>query len=170
MRQRRWAVRADRVTVLMLLVGIGILALGVTVRLIGFHVNTVLSNSMRPTFSAGDLVVTQTVPMDSIHIGDVIAFMQPGGSAPVIHRISSLQDGVITTRGDANSVDDPWHLTPAAPVAYRLVAVVPYAGWLTELQLPLFLVAGLLGGLALLLRLRKGVMAKRVSSGPQPEP
>jgi hypothetical protein len=44
---------------------------------------------------------------------------------------------------------------------YRLVAVVPFIGWLTELQRPALIAAGLLLGLAVLLELSKAVNARR---------
>jgi hypothetical protein len=52
--------------------------------------------------------------------------------------------------------------------AYRLVAVVPFLGWLAELQRPALLLAGLLVGLGILLELWKEVRAR--STKPQPEP
>lgn len=142
------------------MLGLTVLAIGATIRLADLHFNTVLSNSMRPTFSAGDLVVTGPVLTSSLRVGDVITFIQPGSNRPLIHRITSLQDGVIATRGDANSVDDPWHLTLTGTTANRLVAVVPYLGWLTGLQRPALLLAGALVGLLILLELGKEVGAR----------
>ena len=155
--ERRSSWRSRLVTGLMLAVGVTVLALGFTVRAASLHLNTVLSNSMQPSFSAGDLVVTRTVPTGSLQVGDVITFVQPGTARPLIHRISSLQDGVITTRGDANPVDDPWRLTLTGTTADRLVAVVPYLGWLTQLQRPALLLAGALIGLLIVLELGKEV-------------
>jgi hypothetical protein len=87
----------------------------------------------------------------------------------VLHRITSLRDGVITTRGDANPVDDPWRVSLVGSTGYRLVAVLPFLGWLTELQRPALLAAGLLVGLAILLELKKEVRARASRSQPQPQ-
>lgn len=122
---------------------------------------------MQPTLSAGDLAVTRAVPVGSVAVGDVVVFYPPTGTRAVIHRITSVHDAVITTRGDANPVDDPWHIRLAGPTAYRLVAVVPLLGWLTELQRPALLAAGLLLGLAVALQLRKEVRARTLRSRPQ---
>ena len=124
---------------------------------------------MQPTLSAGDLAVTEAVPTRAVRVGDVITFYPPASTGAVIHRVASLQDGVVTTRGDANSIDDPWQVTLAGPTAYRLVAVVPLLGWLPELQRPALLAAGLLLGLALLLELSKEVRARTSRSRPQPQ-
>lgn len=157
---RAHSARSRLLTALIVLSGVTLLVLGVAFRLGNLHVQTVLSNSMQPTFSAGDLVVTQTVASDTVHVGDVITFIPPDSTRPVIHRIRTFEDGVITTRGDANSVDDAWRFSLVSPTTDRLVAVVPYLGWLSQLQRPALLLAGALLGLALLFELRKEVGAR----------
>jgi signal peptidase I len=125
---------------------------------------------MRPTVSPGDMAVTQAVPVASLKVGDVIVFFPPGDTTePVMHRIVSLDNGVIKTRGDANSVDDPWQVTLTGTTSYRLVAVVPFIGWLAELQRPALIVAGLLVGLAILLELRKEVRGRTTKARSEPQ-
>ena len=154
---------ADRLlTVLIVAVGVIAVAVGILVLVAGLHFQVVTSGSMRPTISPGDVAVTQAVPVSSLKVGDVIVFYPPTNSTePVMHRIVSLDKGVIKTRGDANNVDDPWQVTLAGTTAYRMVAVVPFIGWLTELQRPALIVAGLLIGLAILLEIRKEVRSRR---------
>lgn len=159
--ERRRPIRSRVLTGLLLATGVAVLALGVAARMADLHLQTVLSNSMRPTFSAGDVVVTQGVAIGSIRAGDVIAFQPPNQAKPVIHRVTSIDDGVATTRGDANSIEDPWQVRLAGESAYRLVAVVPGLGWLTQLQRPLLLLAGLLVVLAIVLELAKWVRTPR---------
>jgi signal peptidase len=161
------SLRSRVLTGLMLAAGLAVLAVGVTIRVNDLRVATVLSGSMRPTFSPGDLVLTQPVPTSSLRVGDVITFIPPTQPQPLIHRIASLKDGVITTKGDANSVEDPWHLTLAGSTQYRLVAVVPLLGWLTELQRPALLLAGLLVALVIVLELRKEVGKRFAKSRSQ---
>lgn len=152
------------VTVLMVAVALLLVALVFAMRVGDLHFMTVLSGSMRPTMSPGDVAVTQPVDVSSLRVGDAIAFYPPGETAPVLHRITSIEsspDGVvITTRGDANPVDDEWHITLQGVTAYRLVAVIPFIGWLTELRSLAFICAGLLIGLWVLLELRKEVRAR----------
>ncbi len=158
------------VTGLLLAGGVAVLAAGIAVRVADLRFATVLSNSMQPTFSAGDVVVTRPVPIAVLQVGDVITFVPPTEARTLIHRIASLQDGVVTTRGDANGVDDPWHLRLSGPSAYRLVAVVPLLGWLTQLQRPAFLLAGLVLILAIVLQLRKEVGGRFTKSRTRAEP
>jgi signal peptidase len=166
----RAPLRARFISWLLLFIGASVLVVGIAARVADVHVQTVVSNSMQPTFSAGDLVVTEPVFVSLVQVGDVIAFVPPQGGRPVIHRVTSIENGVVTTRGDANPVDDPWHATLAGTTTYRLIAVVPFLGWVTELQLPILLLAGLLGGLALLRSLGRGVIAKRrIRSRTQPQ-
>jgi hypothetical protein len=47
---------------------------------------------------------------------------------------------------------------------YRLVFVVPYVGWLTELRSVGLIVAGLCVALLVLLEIRKGVGARRAQA------
>jgi signal peptidase I len=149
-------------TALIVAAGVAAVAIGILVFVANLHFQTVLSNSMQPTFSAGDVVVTQAVPISSLRVGDVISFYPPGKTEPVIHRITSLKtaaaDVVITTRGDANPVDDLWLATLQGTTGYRLVAVVPFIGWLTDIKGPLLILAGFLVLLVLVRQVtRKGV-------------
>ena len=169
MNARRSTLRSRLLTGLIVALGIVVLALGIAIRVADLRFQTVLSGSMRPTLSPGDVAVTQGVPMSSVRVGDVIVFVPPTESQAVIHRITSLRDGVITTKGDANSVGDPWHAKLAGSTAYRLVAVVPFLGWLAELQRPALLLAALLVGLGILLELGKEVRARTRKSQPEPQ-
>jgi len=42
-----------------------------------WQVRPILSGSMRPGFPVGGVVVTQRVPLDSLHVGDVVVFHIP---------------------------------------------------------------------------------------------
>ena len=158
-------------TALIVAVGVVAVAVGILVFVANLHFQTVTSGSMRPTISPGDVAVTQAVPVSSLKVGDVIVFFPPGvTSEPVMHRIVSLDNGAIKTRGDANNVDDPWQVTLTGTTAYRMVAVVPFIGWLTELQRPALIVAGLLVGLMILLELRKEVRGRTTKARSEPQP
>jgi len=146
---------------LLVVAGVAVLAGGIAFRMADLHVQPVLSGSMRPTVSPGDLAVTEGVPTSSLRVGDVIVFMPPDGSKPVLHRIASLEGDVITTKGDANTVADPWRVTLAGATHYRMVFVVPFVGWLTQLRGTALVAAGLIVALLILLELRKGVGNRR---------
>lgn len=159
------------VTALIVTVGIAGACLAILAFVANLHFQTVTSGSMRPTFSPGDVAVTQAVPVGSLKVGDVIVFVPPGGGTEaVIHRIVSLDQNVVKTRGDANSVDDPWRITLNGPTAYRMVAAVPFIGWLNELQRPALVAAGLLILAAIAIDLRKEVRRRAAKARPEPQP
>ncbi len=66
----------------------------------------VTSSSMWPALHKGDLVVLEGVDsISDLSVGDIIAFRHEDGFA--IHRIVKIEGDKITTKGDANSLDDP---------------------------------------------------------------
>ena len=160
--------RSRLVTASLLMAGVVVLGLGIWARVVDLRFNTVVSNSMRPTFSAGDVVITEPVAVDSLQVGDVIAFNPPKGTEPEIHRVVSM-DGASVTRGDANPADDPWQLLPTSANAYRLFVVIPLLGYVIRLELPLLLLTAFLACLALLQIAWKGVVGRRKRLQPQPQ-
>jgi signal peptidase len=127
-----WAQRALLALALMLL-----LALGVLPRLGLYRPVTVLSGSMRPTFSPGDMVVVVPEPVSSVRVGQVVSYQVPTGIHQVeTHRIVKILDGgahpVIQTQGDANNWPDPWTAKLEGDTAWRMVAVVPHLGYVVN--------------------------------------
>ncbi|MCC2333735.1 signal peptidase I [Cellulomonas wangsupingiae] len=105
-------------------------------RLIGAVPLTVLSGSMEPTISAGDLVVVRPTDPADLRIGDVVT-VQPVSDDPtlVTHRIVGVthgSDGIagFVTQGDANEHADE----PVVPeqVMGRVVYTVPLVGHVTH--------------------------------------
>jgi signal peptidase len=160
---KRGALRAA-VDVTLLALAIAALAGGAAVVLLHLNLQPVLSGSMRPGIQPGDLAITRPVPASSLEPGDVIVYVPPGGDEAVMHRMTSIErrdDGLwITTKGDANDVADPWGAVRLrGDTAYRLVAVVPKAGylpvWTRSARGPVLIAAGLLFGLSALLGARR---------------
>ncbi len=113
---------------LLLLVG----AVAVVPKLMGGSGLTVLSASMEPTYSPGDMVIS--VPQDSYAIGDAVTFQPVSGDPTLItHRIvghRTGEEGVsYVTRGDANGHDDDpiIHEQVMGKVIYH----VPYVGYVS---------------------------------------
>jgi signal peptidase I len=76
--------------------------------MMGYEYAVVVSNSMQPIAQRGDLVVVS--PGDDVSVGRVVLFRR--GKALVLHRlIKQNPDGMWKTRGDANTVDDPWAIS-----------------------------------------------------------
>jgi signal peptidase I len=69
----------------------------------------VRSGSMSPTFLAGDLAVISVSQDMQVNTGDVILFHS--GGEPVIHRAVAIDNGQITTQGDANNTPDLQKIT-----------------------------------------------------------
>jgi signal peptidase I len=97
---------------------------------------TALTASMKPTFSPGDVVVVRPEPIQDLKVGQVISYQVPVGVHQVeTHRVVKILRGagtttpVIQTKGDNNTVVDPWTAQLNGTTVYRLVAVVPKAGY-----------------------------------------
>ncbi|PII85086.1 signal peptidase I [Leucobacter sp. OLJS4] len=125
---------------LIAVVVIVILALAVVPRLLGGDSLTVLTGSMEPTFSPGDVVVVKGVDKDAvctdIPVGAVVTyFPKPDDPDLITHRvvgktIGTFDDGTrcrLITQGDANSAVD----APVSPAQVRgtLLFGVPKLGW-----------------------------------------
>jgi len=109
------------------------------------------TQSMCPRTCVGSLVV-DAAPHGPYRAGELISFQPPGSLETYTHRVFSVHDGTIRTKGDANSYVDPWTLT-AAQVSGRVLATIWGVGWLYRL-LP-FLVIGTVGAAFVLPRLRR---------------
>jgi signal peptidase I len=160
--------------VALLVLALAALAAGAAVFLLHLHLQPVLSGSMRPGIQPGDLAITRPAPAGSLEPGDVIVYVPPGTDEAVMHRLVSVDrrdDGLwITTRGDANDVEDPWGAVRLrGDTAYQLVAVVPKAGylpvWTRSARGPVLIAAGLLFGLSALLSHRRRSGEQRRASG-----
>lgn len=68
----------------------------------------VTTQSMAPLIMPGDLIVTQAFAKN-ITVGDVIVFIPPDGEQMVIHRVTSISEDGIRTKGD-NALPDTWRL------------------------------------------------------------
>lgn len=92
----------------------------------------VLSGSMEPAISAGDVVLVQRTDPRSIAVGDVVTFAVDGDRVPVTHRVVAVTRGItertFVTKGDANEEADPRPVLASA-VLGRVVLVVPYLGF-----------------------------------------
>jgi len=89
----------------------------------GIGASVVLSGSMEPTLSPGDLLIIRE--QAHYETGDIVVFQN--GIMPVVHRIVSISDETVTTCGDANNTnDEPF---PVGNVKGEVVAVIPLVGY-----------------------------------------
>lgn len=84
-------------------------------RLVGLQVFNVISGSMEPTYSVGDLIYVKSVDPDSVKVGDPITFVLNEDLVVATHRVVAIdsENRQFTTKGDANSTED------AAPVHFN---------------------------------------------------
>lgn len=104
----------------------------VSIFVFNMGISPVLTGSMRGTFDPGAVVLTKPVPVETVQVGDVLVFQPPGTTDSYTHRVVTVtadeQGPVITTKGDANPVIDPWKAQLSGPVAQEVVTAVPHVG------------------------------------------
>jgi signal peptidase I len=104
----------------------GILIFGVLSQfgVLPFRITYFLTGSMEPIYAPGDLAIIYTGNNAAVKTGDVVLFHANG--VPVIHRIKSIENGQITTQGDANNVADQQKITR---VDGKLLFTIPKLGY-----------------------------------------
>lgn len=90
-------------------------------RLIGLQVFTILSGSMEPNYSKGDLIYVQKVDVNSIQENDVITFVLNEDLVVATHRVVRIDAAKqhFYTKGDANTIED------GEPVHFKNVLGTP---------------------------------------------
>ncbi len=98
----------------------------------GYNLYLVRSESMRPTFNMGDLIITG--PLNNPISGEV----KPGtiityehNNELITHRVLSIESKTLVTKGDATEDADPWTVTFSDVKGIHLVKI-PYVGYLTS--------------------------------------
>lgn len=142
---RRTAQVVTRVTFHVLVLAIlGLAALFLVPKALGYDVYVITTGSMRGTVDPGGLVISQRVPTAELAVGDVITYAPPESSGVknlVTHRITAIGPdrlGITSyrTKGDANAAVDPWTFTLLDDVQPRMRWSVPLLGkpvlWLTD--------------------------------------
>jgi len=94
----------------------------------------VQTGSMQPLLKPGDVAIVQAVPADRIRIGDVVSYASTVHQGEIVsHRVIALEDGIMTTRGDALEATDP--PVPTEAVIGRVLFGIPHVGsWLDGVQ------------------------------------
>jgi signal peptidase len=92
----------------------------------GVGLTVVLSGSMEPELSVGDLLIV--TEQDSYAINDVVVYQE--GRIGVVHRIIEIDGTTVTTQGDANNAPD-------APIDVnrikgRVILAIPLVGYVVD--------------------------------------
>lgn len=133
-----WGFRRILECVAVVFLALPILAAAIIPALIGAAPMTVISGSMEPVLSPGDVVVMETPNPNDLRLGDIVSY-QPApeldfgySGITTTHRIISLhrENGTVTKiqlKGDANPTPDPLLASPEQ-IHGRMLYTVPYAG------------------------------------------
>jgi signal peptidase len=110
--------------------GYAFLAVTAVLLLVSFHGGRIVSvqtNSMTPTFKAGDALLIQHVTAKSLKLGDVITYRSSQDPSHTIsHRIVARKNGGFLTAGDRQHRLDP--LVLPGQITGRAWAVAPGLG------------------------------------------
>ncbi|WP_282138520.1 signal peptidase I [Rossellomorea aquimaris] len=102
--------------------------------LFGYKPLTVLSNSMAPTFEAGDVIIIREMDADDLKEGDIISYYNQEKNL-ITHRITSIvgEDGVkhFYTQGDNNNTVDE-DVTTANEIVGKELFHIPNMGFLSQ--------------------------------------
>ena len=111
----------------------------------GFTQVIVLSGSMEPTISAGDMLILREQP--AYRLGDIVTYKS--GQSLITHRVIGNSGLKVTTKGDANNMaDDPISIYQ---IEGRVVLVLPGVGnWVLFLKTPMGMLLLSLGALAMI--------------------
>jgi signal peptidase I len=86
--------------------------------------------SFKNGFEKGDVMLIKGTDFDELNVGDVIVFSVSSRRDPIIHRIISIGDGFVSTKGDANfgQISFEKEIHPNQ-VQGKAILSVPYIGW-----------------------------------------
>ena len=109
------------------LVGLLVFVILCQVGLLPFRFVYLFSGSMRPAYQPGDLAVVYEPKELVVNPGDVILFNAAIGST--IHRVVSIENGLITTKGDANIQNDKEKIRHAEG---KVLFMIPKLGYVID--------------------------------------
>lgn len=90
-------------------------------RLVGFRIFNIVSGSMEPKYSVGDLIYVKEVDPATVRPGDVITFVLNEDLVVATHRVTRIDSEKqhFYTKGDANETED------GSPVHFKNLIGVP---------------------------------------------
>ena len=120
--------------------------------LLGWHSYVIVTGSMEPGISAGDVVLASPDPVIEQTIGRVITFDNPSREGHILtHRVVSIDDdGSLVTQGDANPTPDSVHVPRESVTGLGRLLVqfvgLPVVWFLTRDWVPILLHLAILIG------------------------
>lgn len=112
-----WDIFSTIVVVLMVLAAVFLMGS----RLLGYQCYSVISGSMEPEYSVGDLIYVKKIPVSGITVGTPITFVLNEDLVVATHRVIEVDaaNQRFYTKGDANEIAD------SEPVHFNNVIGVP---------------------------------------------
>ncbi len=112
-----WNVASSILVILMVLCAVFLMGS----RVLGFKCYTVISGSMEPKFSVGDLLYVKEVDVNTIKVGDPITFILNEDLVVATHSVVRIdaENKHFYTKGEANDIED------SEPVHFNNVIGVP---------------------------------------------
>lgn len=112
-----WNIVSTALVVLMVLCAVFLMGS----RVMGYQCFTVISGSMEPKYSVGDLIYVKKVDANTIQVGDDITFILNEDLVVATHRVVRVdaENQRFYTKGDANEIEDQ------SPVHFNNVIGVP---------------------------------------------
>lgn len=111
----------------------------------GYAILEVVSDSMVPTINKGDLIVINTNDQD--YKEKSIVTFKDQDDMIVTHRIVEINDGKMTTRGDANNSDDSSYITKKDVIGIYVFKISNFGYVIKAIKNPVTLVSILIMGL-----------------------
>lgn len=115
-----------RVRKFITILGLCILGASLVLLLLLGPARVVVSDSMAPTFRAGDVIWVSPLS-GPISSGQIISFDYQGKL--ITHRVIAVSGDALVTKGDNNLTADPWQVK-ASDVVGEPVFRIPYLGYL----------------------------------------
>lgn len=111
------------------LLAVGLLAL----KLSGWQALTVLTGSMRPAISPGQVVIVSPEPASAMRPGQIVTYHRPGLAGTITHRVRAVAPAPggrlrVTTRGDANDGAETWLIDASGTVGRHQATLPPLGG------------------------------------------
>jgi len=88
----------------------------------GYGASVVLSGSMEPALSVGDLLILKEA--DHYEKEDIVVYQS--GTMAVVHRVIAIGEETAVTRGDANNAND--EPIPVSAIKGKVIAAIPAVG------------------------------------------
>ncbi len=77
----------------------------------GLSVSYVPTESMEPTISSDQYILSQTTSFDKVNIDDIIIYRSNTENRFIVHRVIEKYEAYLITKGDNNPVADSEHIT-----------------------------------------------------------